>query len=402
MRILLMCEEDPESWASWSGITKSIVDHLRLEGHTVITQDIDLYGADRLLAGVATFSPDRRTWGTRFHLGAVPFRLRSRNANRAVAAHRDQIDLVLQIGATFQISRRFGIPYVMCCDSNIRVAQQGAATGFSNASAISAAALESIAARERVVYQGAAAIFPLCEHLRRSFIDDFQIPADRVHAVYAGPNFASGSIAAVPPSRRDAHPPTALFVGLQFHRKGGDLLVESFRRVRAQLPDARLILAGVPVGYVEGPGITCLGDLNKNRPEGAAALTAAYASADVFALPTRFEPFGIAFVEAMHFGLPCIGPDAWAVPEIIADGETGFTVPAEDVDTLSDRLLRLLSDPPLARRMGEAGRARAQRMFTWAAVAKRLTHAMNGVLEREQHTARPSTAPGPAALARVS
>src|SRR5688572_18675103 len=294
MRILLMCEEDPESWASWSGITKSIVDHLRLEGHTVITQDIDLYGADRLLAGVATFSPDRRTWGTRFHLGAVPFRLRSRNANRAVAAHRDQIDLVLQIGATFQISRRFGIPYVMCCDSNIRVAQQGAATGFSNASAISAAALESIAARERVVYQGAAAIFPLCEHLRRSFIDDFQIPADRVHAVYAGPNFASGSIAAVPPSRRDAHPPTALFVGLQFHRKGGDLLVESFRRVRAQLPDARLILAGVPVGYVEGPGITCLGDLNKNRPEGAAALADAYASADVFALPTRFEPFGIA------------------------------------------------------------------------------------------------------------
>jgi starch synthase len=392
MRILLLCEEDPESWASWSGITKSIVDHLRLQGHIVITHDIDLYGSDRLMAGVATFSTDRRRWGTRFHLGAVPFRLRSRKGNRCVALHRDHIDLVLQIGATLQISRRFGIPYCLCCDSNIRVAQQGAATGYSNASAISPAELERIAARERTVYRGAAAIFPLSEHLRQSFINDFQVPADRVRAVYAGPNFASASIAAARPSRRDPHPPTALFVGLQFHRKGGDLLVESFRRVRAQLPDARLMLAGVPVGYVEGPGITCLGDLNKNRPESAAALTAAYASADVFVLPTRFEPFGIAFVEAMHFGLPCIGPRAWAVPEIIADGETGFTVPAEDVDALTDRLLRLLSDPPLARTMGDAGRARAQQLFTWPAVARRLTDVMNGVLERQQ----------PSALARVS
>src|SRR5687767_10014595 len=110
MRILLLCEEDPESWASWSGITKSIVDHLRLDGHTVITHDIDLYGPHRLMAGAATFSPDRRRWGSRFHLSAVPFRLRSRNGNRWVAAHRHHIDLVLQIGATLQISRRFGIP----------------------------------------------------------------------------------------------------------------------------------------------------------------------------------------------------------------------------------------------------------------------------------------------------
>jgi alpha-maltose-1-phosphate synthase len=383
MRILLLCEEDPESWTSWSGITKSIVDQLRSDDHTVITADIDLYGADRVVAALSTFSPNRRRWGSRFHLGAAPFRLRSRRANRCVAAHRSHIDVILQIGATFQVSSRWGIPYFLCCDSNIRMAHRGASTGYSDGSVVSDATLDRIAARERAVYHGAAAIFPLSERLRRSFIDDFGLAADRVRAVYAGPNFGPGlAAAAAAPRRTDDRPPTALFVGLHFHRKGGDLLVESFRRVRTHLPAAQLLLAGVPTGFVEGPGITCLGDLNKNTPQGAAALAAAYASADVFALPTRFEPFGIAFVEAMHFGLPCIGSRAWAVPEIIADGETGFTVPVDDVDALTDRLHRLLSDPTLARTMGEAGRARARRLFTWKAVVGRMTEVITTVLAR--------------------
>src|SRR6185503_3553334 len=128
-------------------------------------------------------------------------------------------------------------------------------------------------------------------------------------------------------------------------------------------------------GAVEGPGIVCVGDLDKNSADGWAALAAAYMAADVFALPTRFEPFGVAFVEAMHFGLPCIGPLAWAVPEIIADGETGFTVPIE-VDALADRPLRLLTDRALARAMGEAGRQRALERFTWPRVVGRMLEAM--------------------------
>ena len=233
-----------------------------------------------------------------------------------------------------------------------------------------------MARRELGVYSRAAAIFTLSERLRRSFVDDFLMPADRVRAIYAGPNLDLSRIPPVAPPRPNDHPPTVLFVGRQFHRKGGDVLLESFRRVRMKLPTARLIVAGPPAGYVEGPGITCVGNLDKKRAEEWAALVAAYASADVFALPTRFEPFGVAFVEAMHFGLPCIGPRAWAVPEIIADGETGFTVPVDDVEALTDRLLRLLEDRELARRMGEAGRERARRLFTWPQVVGRMVEVM--------------------------
>lgn len=406
MNILLLSLGNAESWESWSGISKSIVDHLRAAGHTVHVGDINLYGVERGIAAAATFTPNRARWGSRFYLGAVPFLLRSRKARRHIARHR-QLDLVVQVGANCQPVNRSGIPYVMCCDSNIRMAQHGASTGFGDGAVLSESELQAIARREESVYRGAAAIFPLSERLRRSFIDDFGIPADRVKAIYAGPNFDAARFSAT--RRADDHPPTVLFVGLQFHRKGGDVLVESFRRVRAALPTARLVLAGVPAGFVEEPGVTCLGDLDKNTIEGAAALAAAYASADVFALPTRFEPFGIAFVEAMHFGLPCIGPRAWAVPEIIADGETGYTVDVDDVDALTDRLLRLLKNRGLARTMGDAARLRAQRLFTWPLVVGRMTDVMTKFINRKEgeyegrspHTSGLSTVPRLARASRV-
>jgi len=380
MNILFLCEGNAESWDAWSGICKSLVDQLRADGHTVEVGDVDLSGPDRWAAAAATVSRSRRRWGTRYHLGGVPFRLKSRRAGRCVASRRANIDVILQIGATFQVKGANGIPYCLCCDSNIRMAQYGSFTGYSDASPLTDSDLTAIERREIAVYRGAAAIFPLSERLRRSFVDDFALPAERVRAIYAGPNFVPGRVAAAgsaPPADR---PPTALFVGLQFHRKGGDVLVESFRRVRARIPAARLLLAGIPVGYVQEPGITCLGQLDKNQPSGAAALADAYGSADVFVLPTRFEPFGIAFVEAMHFGLPCIGPRAWAVPEIIADGETGYTVPVDDVDALTDRLLLLLGNRAFARMMGEAGQERAGRLFTWPQVVRRMTETMTAVV----------------------
>jgi glycosyltransferase involved in cell wall biosynthesis len=380
MTILFLCEGDAESWDSWSGISKSIVDYIRAAGHEVRVANVDVSGVDRWVAAAATFAPARARWGTQYHLGAVPFWLRSRRAYRHILAQRGQIDAIVQIGSTFEPCGRGDIPYFVCSDSNIRVAQQGASSGYSDGTPLTDAELDAIAHREGRVYRGASALFPLSERLRRSFIEEFAIPPDRVTAIYGGPNF---DVARVPPPapRSSAHPPTVLFVGRQYYRKGGDVLVESFQQVRKRFPDARLEIAGLPRGSVHGPGITCHGDLDKGTDSGWQALAAAYASANVFALPTRFEPFGIAFVEAMHFGLPCIGPRAWAVPEIIADGDTGFTVPIDDVQRLTERLLELLTQPELARRMGEAGRARAQELFTWPRVVSRMLDVMSSVVD---------------------
>lgn len=376
LRILFLCEGDVRSWDCWSGTAKSLVEQLRAAGHAIEARDVDLHGPDRLLGAALTFAVDRRRWGTRYHLSGAPFRLRSRNAARYVAAQRETVDLILQIGATFEPLGRGTLPYFLCCDSNIRMAEHGASWGHSDAVSLTSAELAQVAQRETAVYRRAAGIFTLSERLRRSFIEEFGIPSSRVHAVHAGPNFDVSRIPS-PAGRNEAtHPPTILFVGRQFHRKGGDLVLAAFRRVRQRIPNARLMIAGPPSLAEAEPGMTFLGDLDKNDPNGWAALVRAYQSADVFCLPTRFEPFGIAFIEAMYFALPCIGTDAWAVPEMIVDGETGFTIPIDDVDALTDRLVRLLGDPALARRMGTAARTRAEHHFTWERVVQRMTNAM--------------------------
>jgi glycosyltransferase involved in cell wall biosynthesis len=382
MTILMLAEGDPETWSCWSGSARGILEQLRAQGHTVETANVDLRGHDRWLAAGATLSPNRRRWATRYHLAAVPFELRSRRADAAVARRRGRVDAILQIGATFRVRRHGRVPRYLCCDSNIRVAEEGQSSGFSDASVLRPQELRAIARRELAVYRDADGIFTLSERLRRSFVTDFGIPEDKVRAIHAGPNLDLARIPGLKAARPEAQPPTILFVGFQFHRKGGDLLVESFRRIRNELPSARLVLAGPPADFAAEPGVVCLGSLDKQSPEGWQKLLQAYQSADVFVLPTRFEPFGIAFVEAMHFALPCIGPDAWAVPEIIADGETGFTVPPENVDALTERLLYLLRNPALARRMGEAAQQRARGLFTWQHAAARLTGTIASHRER--------------------
>jgi glycosyltransferase involved in cell wall biosynthesis len=92
----------------------------------------------------------------------------------------------------------------------------------------------------------------------------------------------------------------------------------------------------------------------------------------VFCLPSLFEPFGIVILEAMFFGLPCVGTADWAIPEMIADGETGYTVARDDATALADRLSMLLADLPHAHRMGLAGRRRAEQRFSWTGVANRM------------------------------
>ena len=100
----------------------------------------------------------------------------------------------------------------------------------------------------------------------------------------------------------------------------------------------------------------------------------------MFCLPTRYEPFGIVFLEAMYHSLPVVATRVWAVPEIVEDGETGFMVPRDDADALAERLLFLLKNPEAAREMGRAGRTRAASRFTWESAGRAMARVMKHTL----------------------
>ena len=85
---------------------------------------------------------------------------------------------------------------------------------------------------------------------------------------------------------------------------------------------------------------------------------------DIFVHPSRWEGFGLVFLEAMAAGVPIIATRTSAIPEIVEDGETGLLVPVDDEDALSDALSLLLADPPLRKQMGMAGRRRLDEHFS--------------------------------------
>ena len=104
-----------------------------------------------------------------------------------------------------------------------------------------------------------------------------------------------------------------------------------------------------------------------------------YAVGDVFAMPCRtraagleVEGWGNVFIEAAACGRAVVVGDSGGAPESLIDGETGLCVDGRRVDAVADAVAILLGDPGLARKMGEAGRARVIRSYTWPVIAGHL------------------------------
>lgn len=365
MKVLFLTEGDAErSAGAGSGTPQSVIRGLRELGHEVHAGDADLYGPAKAIAAAATFAPARARWAVRYHVQGAPFQLRSRAARRAVRTHGRGLDAVLQYGATFDPGRR--VPYFLYCDSTMRIAERY--PRFSWAGQLTRREIDGASEREGAVYRGARRIFTFSDHVGDLLASDFGIPRERVRTVYAGPNF---DVAQTRARRWGADvPPNVLFVGREFERKGGDVLLRAFARVREALPGATLTIVGPRELSVDQPGVTALGFLNKDDPADYARLVHAYQTAALFCFPTRFEPFGLAVLEAMYFGLPCVATRAWAIPEMVVDGQTGYTVPDGDAGGFADGMLRVLADPALASRFGTAARARAEAHFSWAAVTR--------------------------------
>jgi N-acetyl-alpha-D-glucosaminyl L-malate synthase BshA len=86
-------------------------------------------------------------------------------------------------------------------------------------------------------------------------------------------------------------------------------------------------------------------------------------ASDLFLLPSEHESFGMAALEAMASEVPVIATRAGGLPEVVEDGETGYLLPVGDIDAMAERAIAILSDKTLHRRLGRAGRARAEGEF---------------------------------------
>lgn len=93
---------------------------------------------------------------------------------------------------------------------------------------------------------------------------------------------------------------------------------------------------------------------------------------DVFAMPSRYEAFGVAALEASACALPVVASRVGGVPEVVLDGATGLLVPPSDPEALAAALARLLRDPALSRKLGDAGRRLALASYRWEECVTRM------------------------------
>ena len=199
---------------------------------------------------------------------------------------------------------------------------------------------------------------------------------------------------------------TLLQLGRMVPRKGVDNVIRALGRLRhAHGVNARLCVVGGNTDDADEAATPEIGRLRRIAEEEGVLpwveftgrrhrddLATYYSASDVFVTTPWYEPFGITPVEAMACGRPVVGSDTGGIRSTVVHGKTGFLVPPRDPDALAGRLAELAADPALRARMGEAGRLRARRLYTWKRVGDDLLSIYQrmaaGAALPQHHTAR--------------
>jgi glycosyltransferase involved in cell wall biosynthesis len=223
----------------------------------------------------------------------------------------------------------------------------------------------------RRIYARAAAFTTWSQWAKDSLVRDYGVDADDVTVVHPGTTIADYDARPAPPGAHDG-PLRVLFVGGDFERKGGDLLLSVFERELRGRCELHLVTAAdIP----PGGGVHVYNGVKPHSPE----LLRLYRESDVFVLPTRGDCLAVVLGEAMAASLPVITTRVGAHAEAVEDGRSGFVTDVDDAEALAARLRQLAGDRDLVARLGARSREIAEDRFdiargadTIASIIKRI------------------------------
>jgi len=301
----------------------------------------------------------RRNWRRHFLFTTFAFKKMSRYAEDILNKIGDNYDIILQSGVLFSpsirsLSRK---KYVLYIDHTYKITKNYPKFKELPDPPYVTTEWEIL---ETKAYQNAIKIFTMSHNVKNSLIFDYNIKPDKVNVVGAGPNFNIPKI-----KNKVYDSKKILFVGTNFLAKGGKILLQAFKIIQKEIPQAKLTIVGCSP-KIRQEGVIVKGYLPTSK------LISEYESASLFVLPTFREAFGISFLEAMAYKLPCIGTNIEAIPEIIDDGITGFIVPVNNFLKLAEKIIVVLTNKSLMKKMGEAGYQKVKKYYNWDLVADRM------------------------------
>jgi glycosyltransferase involved in cell wall biosynthesis len=355
MRVLGASYGDPYDPRALSGAPKHLLDALETRVASLSRIDYSDHGLRRAAIGALTFRSDRDAWRTRYHGNRWGIALRTRSLMRRLKPLK--FDIALQV---YGLLAQWQRPAVLYLDQTSMMAQREWPAWLPGRD-------DRRRDSEQRFYNSLSHIFTMSERARDSLINDYSLSAQDVTTVGGGGHFR------VPPPTDWRLPSDAriLFVGRDWRRKGGDVLLEAFREVRNRLPKCEMVVVGTRNVAVE-EGVTVLGEV-ASRDE----LSKLYMRASLVCLPSRYEPYGFAAIEGMAHGVPCVV--STAIDDTIVDEHSGLRVPVGDASALAHALLRILTDPVEAHRMSVAGLNKVENELNWDAVAARVVSGLEAI-----------------------
>jgi glycosyltransferase involved in cell wall biosynthesis len=222
-------------------------------------------------------------------------------------------------------------------------------------------------AMQRRVAQRSRHVLTVSQGSAQDIVTDFGVAAERIRVVPVGVDVSTFR----PPAVERVRGRIVTVASADVPTKGLDVLIAALRRIPASL--ARELVVVGTASEATGRAIADAGLAGRVRfvsglPD--AELAALLGSAQVAAVPSRYEGFSLPAIEAMACGTPVAASRVGALPELLGtDGRCGVLVPPSDGEALAGALAELLADPQACLALGEQGRRRAVETYSWTAVA---------------------------------
>jgi len=363
-----MIGTDPFGEKSWSGSSKFFFETCKSNGilARAIGGEVPFYIKYPLMLKNLSFN--KSNWKLKYHLDTSYYKHLTKMLCNMLRPD-DFDNNMLQIGSIYNIPEYINGRCRCFCynDSNLAQIMRYQGSAFNR---IPTSLIDNALAYERNVYHLLDKIFTMSEFVRQSFIHDFDVPDDKVVSIGAGINLDE-----IPePYEKNYDNENILFIGIDFYRKGGQQLLEAFQLVRQNHPAATLHIIGpvkLNIPTELSSGVKYYGFLSKKNPHDRMILDHIFKKASLFVMPSVYEPFGIAPLEAMVHQIPCILTNTCAFPEMIQPGYNGELVEVNNSEDLKHKIDSLLNDPQMLKTMGANARNVVLSKYVWGNVVKR-------------------------------
>ncbi len=232
---------------------------------------------------------------------------------------------------------------------------------------------------ERKMFSSMTAVMTYSSFVKETLVSEYGMDPARVHVV--------GSALKIPEDNEidwEARGQQVLFVTTDFDRKGGKEALEIFEIVAARVPGARLVIAGSApreLYALKRPWLDLRGSVTRGE------LVKIYKSSSVLLHPARFDAFPSVILEAANFEMPCVGSRVCGIPEIIVENETGFMAVPGDNAAFAEKLVMLLKDGELLKKMGRSAKRSVRQRYHPSVVAGNIRDVFERVMKGEHHAA---------------